>query len=160
MRFSTALLALAAAACTRPPPEQPAPRGLLLEGVTLTTWRGAELSASGTAARATVTPQGFFAEGVSVKLAGGVSLTAPLLDGAMSLDRLAAADGVTVKTSDGCAGSTRGRVDYEGGVARTEGPVTGGGCGFSLDGARLVYSVAERRAEVLGPVRTRIEAAR
>jgi hypothetical protein len=37
--------------------------------------------------------------------------------------------------------------------------VSGGGCGFSVDGARLVYDVAERRAEVFGPVKTRIEAA-
>lgn len=148
------------AACSRPPAETAQPRGLQLEGVTITTWHGAAQTATGTAARALVTPSGFYAEDVKLKSASGVELVAPLLDGALDLSRAAAADGASVKTSDGCSGQTRGRVDYVQPIVRTEGPVTGGGCGFELNGSKLTYDLVQRRAEIAGPVRTRIEAAR
>jgi hypothetical protein len=153
------LPALLVAACSRPPAETAQPRGLQLEGVRLTTWRDGELGSSGTAARATLTAQGFFAEDVALTTSTGVTLRAPLVDGSMDLRRLAASDGAAVKTDDGCSGSTRSRVEYFEGIARTEGPVSGGGCGFTVDGSRLEYNVLERRAEISGPVKTRIEAA-
>jgi hypothetical protein len=158
LRLLFALL-LIAPGCSRPPAESTQPRGLQLEGVTITTWRGAAISASGTAARALITPSGFQAEGVSLRSAAGVELRAPLLDGAIDLSNMSAADGAAVKTSDGCAAQTRGRVAYAAPIVRTEGPLSGGGCGFQLSGSRLTYDVVERRAEVFGPVRTRIEAA-
>lgn len=158
MRSLPALLIIAA--CSRPPAETSRPSGLQLEGVTLTTWHGAAPSASGTAARALITPSGFSAEGVKLKSATGVELTAPRLEGELDLSRMSAAEGASVKTADGCAGQTRGRVEYVAPLVRTAGPVSGGGCGFELEGSKLTYDVLERRADLAGPVRTRIEAAR
>ena len=151
-------LLLVFAACDRPPQVHAPARGVELTGVELTTWRGAELSASGTAKYATLTVDGFVAEDVTLTTATETSLRAPKVDGQMDLKQLAAAQGLSVKSRDGCTGSTAQRVDYVEGLATTTGPVQGGGCGFTLNGARLVYSLPERRAEVFGPVRTRIEA--
>ncbi len=144
--------------CSRPPSEASQPGGLQLERVTITTWHGAAVTASGTAARAVVTPSGFSAEGANVRSASGVEVKAARLEGELDLSRLTATEGAAVTTSDGCSGETRGRVDYATPLVRTEGPVSGAGCGFELAGSRLTYDVAERRAEVFGPVRTRIEA--
>lgn len=146
------------AACARPPAEQPQPRGVQLAGVQLTTWRGAELSAQGTARAATLNAGGFVAEDVALTSAGGTTLRSPRIEGELDLSRLTAG-GVAVKTAAGCEGSTAQRVDYAEGIAASAGPVTAGGCGFTLDGSRVVYRVLERRAEIAGPVRTRIEAA-
>lgn len=154
---SVALL-LVIAACDRPPELRPAPRGVELEQVQLTTWRGAEVTAKGTASRATLTVDGFVADDVTLTTATGTTLRAPKIDGQMDLKQMAAAQGLAVKSQDGCTGSTAQRVDYVDGIATTTGPVQGGGCGFTLHGSRLVYSLPERRAEVFGPVRTRIEA--
>jgi hypothetical protein len=157
---STAALLLLACACTRPPAGQPQPRGVQLDAVQLTTWRGAELSARGTARTATLTADGFVAEDVAVTSAGGTALKAPRVEGDIALEKLTASGGLSVKTDGGCEGYTRDRVDYGDGIALSTGPVTAGGCGFLLEGSRLVYRVAEHRAEVFGPVRTRVEAKR
>ncbi|MBL8953916.1 MAG: hypothetical protein JNK82_24275 [Myxococcaceae bacterium] len=157
-RFLLPLAALAA--CSRPPAETSQPRGLQLERVTIETWHGPTLSASGTAARALITASGFSAEGARLTSATGVELDAAALEGENDLRHMSAAGGASVKTRDGCAGETKGRVDYAAPLVRAEGPVSGAGCGFELAGGGLTYDVSERHAEIEGPVRTRIEASR
>ena len=151
-------LLLLAAACGRPPAVAPLPKGVQLEAVKLTTWAGPQLSARGTAAKATLTPQGFVADDVVITSADGTTVRAVRIEGQLDLDRVVAPQGVAVQTADGCDGATREPVDYVHGVATATGPITAGGCGFELQGSRLRYSVAERRAEISGPVRTRVEA--
>jgi hypothetical protein len=158
VKHLTALLVFAA--CSRPPVETSQPRGLQLERVSITTWHGPTLSASGTAERALITAAGFSAEGAKLKSANGVALSAPRLEGVTDLSHLTATGGASVKTSDGCAGETKGRVEYTAPLVRADGPVSGAGCGFELAGAGLTYDVGERHAEISGPVRTRIEASR
>jgi hypothetical protein len=146
-------------ACSRPPTTDAAqPRGVQLENVQLTTWRKADLSASGTAKRATLTVWGFSAADVEVTTATGSTLRAAAVEGDIELTAVNAASGAEVKTSDGCVASTRTRVDYAEGVVRSAGAVNAHGCGFELDGQRASYIVAERRADIEGPVRTRIDA--
>lgn len=157
MRLAAVLL-LIAAACTRPPAAQRAEQGVNLHNVKVTTWAGPELRARGTAERATLTPESFVAEDVALTTAEGTLLRAPRVEGNVELTRAAAPSGLDAKTAEGCEGSTRERVEWNDGVATTAGAITAKGCGVELSGSRLTYNLAEGRAEIFGPVRTRIEA--
>jgi hypothetical protein len=145
------------AACARPVATRPEPKGVELSGVRLTTWRGARLTSHGTARRASLGADGFSAEGVELVSASGTRVRAPAAKGTLDLSRVIA-DAAGVKAPDGCEAATHQRVSWALGELKSEGPVSARGCGFSLDGSRLTYSVVERRALVDGPVRTRVEA--
>ena len=150
-------VALLLLGCSRPTAPAPQRHGVELSDVRLTTWRGPELTARGTAQRATLTAAGFAADGVELTTASGTTVRAPRVDGELDLSRITA-DRLDVETASGCVGSTQGRVVYQGAFVTSSGPVCAQGCGFSLSGSKLTYSVLERRAVVEGPVHTLLEA--
>src|SRR5262245_17776526 len=91
-------------ACARPPPAATAATaGVDIEQVRLTTWRGERLTARGTARTATLTADGFRAEGVTLELPKRESVRAPRVEGALDGRRLTASDGADAQTPDGCS---------------------------------------------------------
>lgn len=158
MTWRFALLCLLS--CSRPPPDEaPRAQGMQLHGVKVTTWRGSELTAAGTASLIEVRGTTFVAHDADVKTGDGSTMRSAHVEGALDLSTMSAPPGVQVITRDGCEGRTRAPVDYANGVAVASGAVDAKGCGFTLAATGMSYVVAERRALLNGPVATRIEAA-
>jgi hypothetical protein len=61
-------------------------------------------------------------------------------------------------SADGCRVHTATPVFMDDGVASIAGPVAVDGCGVSLDATRAKFYLRDSRAELEGPVHTRLEA--